>query len=435
MKTAVAQIAGTAVFFYPFLLILPTTKGCVTIPIMATSNNFYRPLIGALFLPNFLIALTLGISEPVLPLYLQTAGASYALVGTVISALAIGRLLASLPASGILTRFSMRRTMLAGMVIMAVALLLMAATSAIPLIFASWLLAGMGLTLYELARHQFIAAHVANHNRGRAVAVIGGTFRLGNVIGPAVGGWVAGRAGFQAPFFLMAGLAVVTAVAVLIFMPQQTISYQPFSLRAYTGELADTFRECRRILLVAGSGQLMMQLVRRARGIIIPLFAANALGLDVTAVGLVMSIGSVLDTAMFIPAGVIVDRYGRKAAIIPSLLIQAAGLFLLPLTASFTTLAAAAGLIGFGNGISSGTMITLGADLAPAQRRMPFLGIWRLSNSLGFALGPNIVGSVAALLTLPLASSTIGVIALLAAGLFYQFVPETLQRQEATVRV
>jgi MFS family permease len=228
---------------------------------------------------------------------------------------------------------------------------------------------------------------------------------------------------------------VVTAVAVLIFMPQQTISYQPFSLRAYTGELADTFRECRRILLVAGSGQLMMQLVRRARGIIIPLYAANALGLDVTAVGLVMSIGSVLDTLMFIPAGVIVDRYGRKAAIIPSLLIQAAGLFLLPLTASFTTLAAAAGLIGFGNGISSGTMITLGADLAPAQRRMPFLGIWRLSNSLGFALGPNIVGSVAGLLTLPLASSTIGVIALLAAGLFYQFVPETLRRQEATVRV
>lgn len=398
---------------------------------MTSSHNFYRPLIGALFLPNFLIALILGIAEPVLPLYLQSAGASYALVGTVVSALAIGRLLASLPASGVLTRFSMRRTMLAGMAVMALALILMTATSAIALIFASWLLAGMGLTLYELARHQFIAAHIVNHNRGRAVAVIGGTFRLGNVIGPAVGGWVAGQAGFQAPFFVMAGLAVVTATAVLLFMPRQTIPYQPFSLRNYGGELRDTFRECRHTFLVAGGGQLLMQLVRRSRGIIIPLFAANALGLDVTAVGLVMSIGSVLDTLMFMPAGVIVDRYGRKAAIIPSLLIQAAGLLLLPLTASFTALAAAAGLIGFGNGISSGTMITLGADLAPPARRTPFLGIWRLSNSLGFALGPNIVGSVAALLTLPLASSTIGVIAILAAGLFYQFVPETLERQES----
>jgi hypothetical protein len=50
-------------------------------------------------------------------------------------------------------------------------------------------------------------------------------------------------------------------------------------------------------------------------------------------------------------------------------------------------------------------------------------------------LGPNIVGSVAGLLTLSLASSTIGIIALLAAGLFYQFVPETLQKQEAVVRI
>jgi MFS family permease len=402
---------------------------------MTTDHNFYRPLIGALFLPNFLIALILGIAEPVLPLYLQSAGASYALVGTVVSALAIGRLLASLPASGILTRYSMRHTMLAGMGIMTIALVLLAINTTIPLIFASWLLAGIGLTLYELARHQFIAAHIANHNRGRTVAVIGGTFRLGGIIGPAVGGWMARQAGFQAPFFLMAGLAIATAVAVLIFMPQYTIPQHVFSWRAYGVELRETFRDYRRILLVAGSGQLMMQLVRRARGIIIPLYAANALGLDVAAVGLVMSIGSVLDTMMFIPAGVIVDRYGRKAAIIPSLLIQAAGLFLLPLTASFTTLAAAAGLIGFGNGISSGTMITLGADLAPPDRRTPFLGIWRLSNSLGFALGPNIVGSVAGLLTLSLASSTIGIIALLAAGLFYQFVPETLQKQEAVVRI
>ena len=397
---------------------------------MALSRSFYRPLIGALFLPNFLLSLILGIAEPVLPLYLQAAGASYALVGTVISALALGRLLASLPAVGVLTRFSMRRTMLAGLGVMAAALFLLAVTSAIPFIFASWLLAGMGMTLYELARHQFIAARVVNHNRGRSVAVIGGTFRLGNVIGPAVGGWVARQAGFQAPFFLMAGLAVVTIAAVFLFMPRQSIPYQPFSLRAYAAELGDAFRDYRRILLVAGGGQLLMQLVRRSRGVIIPLYAANILGLDVAAVGLVISIGSVLDTMMFIPAGVIVDRYGRKTAIIPSLLIQGTGLLLLPLTAGFAALAAVAGLMGFGNGISSGTMITLGADLAPVERRTSFLGLWRLSNSLGFVLGPNVVGSVAALLTLPLASSAAGVIALLAAGLFHRFVPETLERQE-----
>lgn len=396
---------------------------------MIAANNVYRPLIGSLFLPTFIVALLLGMADPILPLHLQSAGASYVVIGIVISALEIGRLLAALPSSGILSQFSMRSTMLVGLLILTIALLAMALVNTIPVIFASWLLAGIGLTLYELARHQFIATHIANHTRGRAVSIIGGLFRLANVIGPAVGGWIAQTVGFHMPFALMAGLAVITAVTVYHYMPQQpVISQQPFSLRAYGHELTETFRDHRRILLVAGGGQLMMQLVRRTRSVIVPLYAANILGLDVATVGLVISIGSALDTILFPVAGWLVDRFGRKMAIVPSLLLQGIGLIIVPLSTGFASLVGAVSLIGFGNGISAGTMLTLGADLAPPEQRTPFLGLWRISNSLGFALGPNIVGTVAMLLTLPLASITAGVIGLLAALLFYRFVPETLER-------
>ena len=394
-----------------------------------SSDSFYRPLVGPLFVPTFFIALLLAVAEPVLPLYVQSAGASYVVVGTVISALAIGRLLAVLPGGGVLTRFSMRHTMLAGLGILTAALFVMALVSSLPVIFATWLLAGVGLSVYELARHQFIAAHIANHNRGRSVAVVGGVFRLGNVIGPLIGGWVAQQAGFRAPFAVMAGLAVVTIVIILFTIPDQPPPQTAFSLRAYLGDLRATWRECRRVLTVAGGGQLLMQVVRRTRSVIIPLYAANMLGLDVATVGLVIGIGSALDTVLFLPAGWIVDKYGRKMAIIPSLILQAAGLLILPLAGSFASLVGVALLMGFGNGISAGTMLTLGADLAPVARRTSFLGLWRISNSLGFALGPNVVGTVAALLSLPLASMTAGIIGLLAAGLFYRFVPETLERQ------
>ncbi len=393
-----------------------------------SSDGYYRPLVGTLFVPTFVLALLLGVAEPVLPLYLQSAGASYVMIGTVISALAIGRLLAVLPGGGLLTRFSMRNTMLVGLGILTTALLVMALISSIPVMFACWLLAGVGLSLYELARHQFIAVHIANHNRGRSVAVVGGVFLLGNVIGPLIGGWVAQLAGFRAPFGVMAGLAVVMIVIILITIPAEPPQQTTPSLRAYAGELRETWRECRRILTAAGGGQLMMQLVRRTRSVIIPLYAANILGLDVAAAGMIISIGSALDTVLFIPAGWIADKYGRKMAIIPSLILQAAGLLILPLAGGFASLAGVALLMGFGNGISAGTMLTLGADLAPPERRTSFLVLWRISNSLGFALGPNVVGTVAALLSLPLASMTSGIIGLLAAGLFYRFVPETLER-------
>lgn len=396
----------------------------------SSSNNFYRPLVGPLFIPTFFTAVLLGIAAPVLPLYLQASGATYAVIGTVISGLALGRLLATLPSSGVLSRFSMRHTMLLGIGILTAALLMMAFVSSIAVIFASWLLAGIGIALYEIARHQFIAVHIANQHRGRAVAVVGGAFRLGNVIGPALGGWAAHQYGFRVPFLLMAGFALSTAVVILLYLPQRPpVNQQAFSLRTYARELRSTLHTYRRILLVAGSGQLLMQLVRRSRSVILPLYAANILGLDVAAAGMVISIGSALDTTMFIPAGIIVDKYGRKAAIIPSLILQAAGLLILPLTNGFTSLVGVAGLMGLGNGLSAGTMLTLGADLAPKKHRMPFLGWWRVSNSLGFALGPNVVGGVAAVLTLPLASVTAGAIGLAAATLFYFFVPETLEHQ------
>jgi MFS family permease len=53
-------------------------------------------------------------------------------------------------------------------------------------------------------------------------------------------------------------------------------------------------------------------------------------------------------------------------------------------------------LIGLGNGLSSGLMMTLGADLAPPGATGEFLGVWRLIGDVGAVMGPLLVGAVAA---------------------------------------
>jgi MFS family permease len=119
------------------------------------------------------------------------------------------------------------------------------------------------------------------------------------------------------------------------------------------------------------------------------------------------------------------DRWGRKYAIVPSFLVQGIGLALIPLTSGFLGLAAVGGLIGFGNGLGSGTMMTLGADLAPAAARGEFLGMWRLIGDLGFTLGPSIAGAVAAALALPAAALVMGSSGVVASTIFLFLVPET----------
>ena len=89
------------------------------------------------------------------------------------------------------------------------------------------------------------------------------------------------------------------------------------------------------------------------------------------------------------------DRFGRRYATVPGISIFATGMVLMPFTGSFTWLLLAAILMRFGNGIASGTMMTLGADLAPDEGTGEFLGLWRLTGDFGGAAGPVVVGNIA----------------------------------------
>jgi len=127
------------------------------------------------------------------------------------------------------------------------------------------------------------------------------------------------------------------------------------------------------------------------------------------------------------------DRFGRKWATVPSFSIQSAGMALVPLTTGPLGLLAAGMVIGLGNGLGSGTLMTLGADLAPAEARSEFLGVWRLIGDVGFTGGPLVVGAVADLLILPAAALVIAAVGLGATLTFAFAVPETLRRSAPVV--
>jgi MFS family permease len=99
-----------------------------------------------------------------------------------------------------------------------------------------------------------------------------------------------------------------------------------------------------------------------------------------------------------------------------------------PLTGSFWSLLVVASVIGIGNGLGSGTMMTLGADLSPSHAREEFLGIWWLIGDVGGISGPVVVGGVAELFVLQTAIWVVSGVGLLAAATFLFLVPETLRK-------
>ncbi|ODU07153.1 MAG: hypothetical protein ABS81_02295 [Pseudonocardia sp. SCN 72-86] len=73
---------------------------------------------------------------------------------------------------------------------------------------------------------------------------------------------------------------------------------------------------------------------------------------------------------------------------------------MLPLTSGIVGLTVVAMIMSFGNGIGSGVVMTLGADVAPPGNRLRFLSMWRLMGDTGNAAGPVVVSVVAGLTTL-----------------------------------
>jgi MFS family permease len=389
-----------------------------------------HPLILPVYLPTFLLSLAGGFLIPVLPLYLRGFGVNYGLVGLVLSGQATGMLLSDLPSGMILRWLGQRRAMILGLglvVLSTTALFLTRSTYDVLLLR---LISGVGFSVFGVARHAYIAENAAIGIRGRAVALFGGINRIGRFSGPALGGIIGSTFNLRVPFLFAGGLMGLAFLIVVMMVPHVpfTKSGDDRSFRSYLRDLWDTFRNYYKILSTVGIGQLLAQMVRTGRGVIIPLYGGDVLGLDVASIGWISSLASAIDMLLFYPVGMIMDRFGRKFAIIPSFFVQGVGLCLIPLTGGFSGLAAVAGLIGFGNGLGSGTMMTLGADLAPEKSRAEFLGIWRLIGDLGFTSGPLLAGAVAGALALPVASLVMGGSGLAASLVFTFLVPETVKK-------
>lgn len=396
------------------------------------------PLILPFYVPSFVIFLGFGLLAPVVPLYAEELGRSYAWVGAITSAQALGMLVTDIPCGLLLRRLGQKRAILLGMALTILLRIAMSWAGSVYEAFAYQFISGFGIALYGVARHAYITEHAPIENRGKSMALFGGLNRVGGFIGPLIGGYVADALGLRVPF-IVSGLVALPAIAtVALTMPQdggdrirpQVGKRPPNTVGGLGfGRLGALLRDQAALLIPAGLGHIFVQMIRSGRGTIIPLYGARAIGLSVGEVGLLIGIAAALEMVMFLPAGWLMDNMGRKYAYLPSFGLQAIGMACVPLTGGFAGLLACASLIGIGNGLSSGGMMTLGSDLAPEDARAEFLGVWRLIGDVGGTAGPAAVGFVADALALPAAALTLAASGVLACLTFGLGLPETLDRE------
>ena len=391
-------------------------------------------LILAVYMPTLLLAFGQGMLLPITPLYAETFVPEVARISLVVAALPLGTMLADLPAGMILERLGRRPMMLIGAGMVAASYVGLAQAHIYPELVAYRAIGGAGTALWGISRLAFMTDVIPLARRGRSLSVFGGVNRIGVFVGPAVGGLVATWLGFEAAFLAAAALGFAALLVAAYYVRETRHEDAVRSGGARWRTMAGVLRRHHRDLIGAGSAQVFAQMIRSGRQLIVPLYGATVLGLDVAAVATIISISAMIDMSLFYPAGMLMDRLGRRYASIPSFLVMGAGMALLPLAGGFIGLLAATAVMGLGNGLGSGTMMTLGADLAPREATGEYLGLWRLIGDAGQMGGPLAVGAIAGVVGPAPAALVLAGIGVLAAGTIYLFVEETLARQPAVKR-
>lgn len=401
--------------------------------------------------PTVLFALGEGAVIPLIPVLAAQLGADVAQAALISAFLVVGQLCGNIPAGWAVARIGERYTMaIGGALAIAGAAGMLLAPSAAVLAIAVFL-TGFCAAVFGLARHSFMTTRVPAFFRARALSLLGGSFRFGVFIGPFVAAALLALGGseYAAVWFFM--ICLVATVLLVLLGPDPERAVEPAGARpAAPTEVEDsgepvtgsipvaeragvlrTMRQYRRVLARLGVAAASLSAVRSARQVVLPLWGLS-IGLDAQTISLVVGISGAIDFALFYASGQVMDRFGRLWAALPAMLLMGCGFLALAFTHDLASadmwFAMFAAVLGVGNGLSSGILLTLGADVAPKADPAPFLGSWRTLTDAGGAVAPLLVSAITAVASLPLATGAMGVLGLLGAGAFLRWVPRFVPR-------
>ena len=338
--------------------------------------------------------------------------------GLITGLMMIGRLVADLPAAKLVDRLGEQRAMVVAS--LSAALGILASLFAINLFMLGLgvFLVGAAAAVFGLARLAWMTEHVPIEVRARALSILGGMFRAGSFAGPAIGAAIILHFSVQAVYYLP---LVLCGLAALILMFSKS---EPDLIKSATS-FKETFAVAKREgkkLATLGLASSILSALRGTRMVGLPLLAV-ALQIPAEQASLFISFAGALDFAMFYLSGQIMDRFGRAFAAVPTLVGLGITHFMVGIAVDGDTFLLLALLMSVANGLGSGVIMVLGADLAPKDKRNEFLASYRLLVDFGDAAAPPILSALIVPFGLAWAMASFGFLGLAGAGLMLKYIP------------
>jgi MFS family permease len=379
---------------------------------------FKRKLVLPVFLPSFLFSTAEYGILPSIPASAILLGADLATAGAVTGTLMIGRLCAEIPAAKIVDAIGERKAMIWASAASALGILFSLFALNLFMLGAGVFIVGASAAIFGLARLGWMTEHVPIEYRARSLSILGGMFRAGSFAGPVIGAWIIFNYSVTEVFYLPLILCAVTAFILMVVKSEEDVPNSASSL-------AETYRVAKREwkkLATLGAASSILTALRGTRMVGLPLIAI-ALELPADQASLFIGIAGALDFALFYLSGQIMDRFGRSFAAIPTLIGLGITHLIVGIAVDSSTFLLLALLMSLANGIGSGVIMVLGADLAPKDKRNEFLASYRVLIDVGDAAAPPILAVLVYSIGLTAGMAAFGVLGFVGAGLMFKYIP------------
>lgn len=348
-----------------------------------------RPLVSRPLLVRFIsvagVSVSFYLMLSVVPLFARSSGAGTNVAGLTTTVLSLSTIAGYLPTPRLVARYGHRIVLAAGMLLLGVPALVLAASSDLTVVLLACAVRGVGFAITCVSGGALTVSLIPPERRGEGLALIGAVSGVPSVAALPFGVWLAGQVGFRVVF-------VVAAVAALA--PMISLPWLPDSGRGR----------------IAASDAMLAGLRRPAllRPAVIFFSVTMAVGIFVTFVPLassradagIVTLALLIEPAAAIGgrwlAGRLGDRSGPGRLLVPSVLVAAGGIALLSVPASTRVLLLAGALLfGIGCGMTQNASQTLMYDLVPESGFSMVSAVWNLAYDSGMGIGAAWFGVLA----------------------------------------
>jgi MFS transporter, DHA1 family, tetracycline resistance protein len=290
-----------------------------------------------------------------------------------------------------------RPVLIVSMAASVVAYLWIGAATALWMLFAARALAGACAGNIAAAQ-AYIADVTKPEARARGMGLIGAAFGLGFIIGPALGGMLAGNnpltADVETPAWVAAGLSLLALCGVLFLLPESL----PPGRRGSGGSSRSRLAAIANVLGRPALSRLILIfflviLAFAAMESTFALWAIGQFGWGPRQVGYIFSYVGILSAVL--QGGLIgrlVPLFGEERLLLCGLALIGAGLLAMPFARDLAVLGAAVSALALGMGLTQPSITSLISRRAGREEQGEVLGVSQSVGSLSRVLGPAAAG-------------------------------------------